>query len=400
MLVVNAAAAVPAVAASHKKPLLVNWEQAVEYHELRQQLEALLKNEKGTYGIFVIDLKTNKSFGINRLEPFHAASTFKLPLNVYLYKKIAEGLVDSQKRLVYQEQHYETGTGSLQYKPVGSTFNVGLLSKYSIVYSDNVAANMLVSYLGMKNIKNYMRAAGGVVVKDDENITSPQDMALYMYEFLEFNKEQPETAQVLMEYLKNTVFNNRIPKLLPDNVPVAHKTGDWPLTGTYNDVGYVQHPDNPYIIAILSKNTAGRDGAFEVIRQISRIVYDYQSRFVAVNLLLNGYPLEASAAPVLKQGVVWVPVREVAEALLAEVHWNDLTGTIYVTKPGTRIEFNIGNDFAIVNDVVMPLGKTVKVINGKTMVPVRFICETLGAGVVWNGADSTVNITGVLRDEQ
>ncbi|MCL0033098.1 class A beta-lactamase-related serine hydrolase [Peptococcaceae bacterium] len=80
-----------------------------------------------------------------------------------------------------------------------------------MVYSDNVATNILISYLGMKSIKKYMREVGGLIVVDNKNLTNPRDMALYMYDFLEFHEKHPEIANVLMQHFKNTIFRNRIP---------------------------------------------------------------------------------------------------------------------------------------------------------------------------------------------
>jgi len=254
-------------------------ETDVEYDKLKDKLDLLLKKEQGTYGISVIDINSGATCAINPLEPFHAASTFKLPLNIYLIEQISLGKVNPKQMLVYKAGHKEGGTGKLQNKAVGSSFNIEMLSKYSIVYSDNVATNMLVSYLGKPNVKNLMRSMGGVVVNDKKNVTCPQDMALYMYQLLELAPKEPELVGKLINYLENTVYNDRIPKLLPQDIKTAHKIGNWPPTVTYSDVGYVQHPTNPYIIAIFSKGTPGVDRAFNVIQRVSRTVYDYQSGF-------------------------------------------------------------------------------------------------------------------------
>lgn len=368
-------------------------ETAVEYSELKSQLGQMLKNQKGTYGVFVIDLNSGKTLGINSQEHFHAASTFKLPMNIYLYKKIAEGSVNPKTMLVYKQAHYEGGTGKLQYKPVGSSFSIDMLSKYSIIYSDNVATNMLLSYLGKVNVKDYMRSMGGVVVENNQNITCPQDMALYMYKLLEFAGKQPLLANQLIDKLENTIYNERIPKLLPRNIKVAHKIGNWPPTGTYNDVGYVQHPENPYIIAVFSKGTSGSAAAYNVIQRVSKAVYDYQSKLVNINLIINGRLLDAGASPVLVNNSVLVPLRIVSEALQAEVKWDGAAKTVNISKPGQEIELKIGEPNASINGVQKTLVMPAKIINNTTMVPLRFISETLGAVVEWDSESKTVKIT-------
>lgn len=363
-----------------------------EYRELRNQLLQILKKEKGTYGIFVIDLKSGKSLGINHLETFHAASTFKLPLNLYLYEKIAEGKVDPNIKLVYRKEHYEDGTGLLKYKPVGSVFSIETLSKYSIVYSDNIATNMLLSYLGRSNVKDYMRSMGGTIVNDNKNITCPRDMALYMLKLLDFTSEHPELGNKIIGYLENTIYNERIPKLLPPNIKIAHKIGNWPPTGTYNDVGYVEHPENPYIIAIFSKNTPDINTAFKVIQKISKVVYNYQSKLVKISLLINGSPLKADVPPILENNSVLVPLRAVSTALGAGVQWDGLNKTITITKPGRKIFLKIDDYSAGLNNTTISLAASPKIIDGRTMVPLRFISEALGAVVNWNNATKTVTV--------
>ncbi|MCL0052851.1 serine hydrolase [Peptococcaceae bacterium] len=377
--------------ANIEKVSLFDQEMAPEYHELAVQLKKVLENEKGTYGIFVIDLKSGRTFGINHLESFHAASTFKLPLNVYLYRQIACGLIDDKKKLLYLKKHYEGGTGILQYKPVGSAYSIAELSKYSIVYSDNVATNILISYLGMKSIKKYMREVGGLIVVDNKNLTNPRDMALYMYDFLEFHEKHPEIANVLMQHFKNTIFRNRIPKLLPENILIVNKTGDWPLTQTYNDVAYINHPVNPYVIAVFSKNTASRDRAYRVISKISKLVYDYQFKLVDVELFINNKPWKPNAPVFLKSSRVWVPVREFSEALCAKVHWRESDGVVCIIKPNVKIEIDIDENLMVLNDEEF-LKIEIEIIDRRAMMPVRTIAQALKAGIVWNSDEKSVNV--------
>lgn len=359
-----------------------------QYVPLQEQLSRLLEKERGTYGIYLLDLKSGQSMGINHQLAFHAASTFKLPLNIYLYEQIAAGKVDPDRKLVYQKIHYEGGTGLLKEKEVGSRYDIETLARYSIVYSDNVATNMLLSYLGQKNVKDFMRAAGGSLVYEDKNITCPRDMALYMKRLLDFAAVHPDEGNRLIGYLKNTVFNERIPRLLPRGVQVAHKIGNWPPTGTYNDVGYIEHPRRPYILAIFSKRTPGAARAYTVISQISKTVYDYQNSLV--NLRLNGRPLATDVPPLLTGGRVLVPVRVVAEALGAKVHWNEEARKVVITRPQAEITLVLGKNTASVNGTPAPLDVSAQIAGGRTLVPLRFVSEALGLAVDWDGATKTV----------
>lgn len=75
----------------------------------------------------------------------------------------------------------------------------------------------------------------------------------------------------MIEDLQNTMWNDRINKLLPKDVKVAHKIGNY--EGVYNDVGIV-FAEEPYVLAVMSEN-ADQSVASDVIAQISKKIYDY-----------------------------------------------------------------------------------------------------------------------------
>ncbi|KUK40951.1 MAG: Beta-lactamase [Clostridia bacterium 62_21] len=363
---------------------------SASYNALLSRLVDVLQNEKGTYGVYLLDLKSGHWLGINHEEPFHAASTFKLPANLYLYEQIAAGRISPQTVLTYRKEHYEAGTGLLQYRPVGSKFTIATLARYSIVYSDNVANNILISYVGKQNVKNYMRNLGGKLVSDTQNVTCPRDMAAYTLHLLKFASEHPEQGNALLDLLENTVFNDRISKPLP--VKVAHKIGNWPPTGTYNDVGYVKHPENPYVIAVFSKYTPGKERACQVIQTISRLVYNYQTKLVHVEILLNGKELKSELPPLLEKGRLLVPVRSVAEVMGAEVCWNGATKTAEVTWAGTTLHLKVGSSVAVVNNREVTLPLPVRFVEGCIFAPLRFIGEAFGGQVRWDSSTRTATV--------
>jgi len=238
---------------------------------LKKNLENYLEGVSGQYGIYYINLTTGEEFGINQEDTYTAASTFKIPLNLYLYKRIKSGSVDPQYLLTYEERDYEEGTGEIRYGNFGKKYSIRELSRLSIEESDNVAANMLLRYLGRENVKDFMRLCGGKVIDNDENVSSPKDMGLYMKQVYDFYKNDDVFGKELMDYFLNTEFSDRIPALLPKEVKVAHKVGN--QIGTINDVGVI-FADTPYVLSILSKD-ANEDEAYDAIAEISKKVYEY-----------------------------------------------------------------------------------------------------------------------------
>lgn len=238
---------------------------------LREQLQSYLKNFPGKYGIYYSNLADDSEFGINQEDKFTAASTIKIPINLYLYEQIKSGTLDAQSKLTYTKADYEEGTGIIQDESFGKEYTLKELSRLSIENSDNIAANMLLRLLDLTKVKDFMKKSGGKIVDNEENITSPKDMGLYMKSVYDFYRNNGTLGNELMGYFTNTEFNDRLPALLPKGVKVAHKIGT--QVGVINDVGIV-FTNTPYVLSVLSDNVS-EDEATSVIANISRIVYQY-----------------------------------------------------------------------------------------------------------------------------
>uniref|UniRef100_UPI000481B308 stalk domain-containing protein n=1 Tax=Desulfovirgula thermocuniculi TaxID=348842 RepID=UPI000481B308 len=105
---------------------------------------------------------------------------------------------------------------------------------------------------------------------------------------------------------------------------------------------------------------------------------------------VDGKELVCDTPPVVEQGRVLVPLRAIFEALGASVEWDGSTQTVTGRKEGTTVRLVIGQGTAYVNERPVSLDVPGKIINGRTMVPLRFIGESLGAEVNWDGTTRTV----------
>lgn len=94
-----------------------------------------------------------------------------------------------------------------------------------------------------------------------------------------------------------------------------------------------------------------------------------------------------------KDSRTMVPVRFVSNELGAAVNWDGLTKTVTIQQGGKTIILVIGNTFAHVNGQRIIFDTAAEIVDGRTMVPLRFISETFGAKVVWDGRLKTVYIT-------
>jgi len=113
----------------------------------------------------------------------------------------------------------------------------------------------------------------------------------------------------------------------------------------------------------------------------------------AISVFVDGSPLTMDVAPLIEQGRTLVPLRAIFEALGATVDWNEATRTVTGKKGATTIKLVVGLESAYVNDKPVTLDVPGRIINGRTLVPLRFVSESLGAGVAWDGAARRVTIS-------
>ena len=114
----------------------------------------------------------------------------------------------------------------------------------------------------------------------------------------------------------------------------------------------------------------------------------------AIKVMFNGRYLTLDVAPVIQSGRTLVPFRVLFEALGASVGWTEATNTVTGAKGTTTVSLVIGSKTATVNGKAVTLDVAPTVISGRTLVPVRFVSENLGAEVSWVSSQNTVVVRG------
>lgn len=112
-----------------------------------------------------------------------------------------------------------------------------------------------------------------------------------------------------------------------------------------------------------------------------------------VSVTIDGDPLSFDVPPTIVEGRTLVPLRAIFEALGAIVDWEGVTRTITATKGQQTIILTIDSKVAFKNQQEIDLDVPATIIEGRTLVPTRFIAESLGAVVDWDGKTRTVKIT-------
>jgi len=116
-----------------------------------------------------------------------------------------------------------------------------------------------------------------------------------------------------------------------------------------------------------------------------------------IKIKLNDKLLEMENKPVIVDGRTLVPLRVIFEALDLEVGWDGETQTITGTRDDLKIELAIGNKSAKKNNETITIDVAPVIFDSRTFVPVRFIAESTGLKVDWDGETRTVLMNSITE---
>ncbi len=108
---------------------------------------------------------------------------------------------------------------------------------------------------------------------------------------------------------------------------------------------------------------------------------------------MGGQSFTMDGAPFVSNGRTLVPVRYLADALGAQTAWDAADQTITITRGGTALDLVIGSTAITTNGTVSQMDAAPVVENGRTYLPARYIAEAFGYTVSWDAAAQTINIT-------
>ncbi len=171
---------------------------------------------------------------------------------------------------------------------------------------------------------------------------------------------------------------------------------------------YVSPAKSPDIVKKLSKsdrlritavicNDAGeqwgkaQDGSFAPLSGLSYSAGQPQ-------VMLNGKALNTSSPVLNRSGRLLVPIRDISEALGAQVSWNESTRTAVIRQGLRTVVLQIGKD-RIYSEDIRSLDVEAQIVNGRTYVPLRALSEMFGAEVSWSSDTQTASITCTIPGE-
>jgi beta-lactamase class A len=154
-----------------------------------------------------------------------------------------------------------------------------------IIISDNMATNILINLLGMDNVNSAIMNLGLPNTKlqrkmmdsqaareGRENLITALDFANILELIYKGENVNKFFSDKMLDILKRQQVRGRLDLYLPEELVIAHKTGD--LDNLEHDGGIVYLPNKEYIICVLTNKTESNKVGREIIGNISKMVYD------------------------------------------------------------------------------------------------------------------------------
>ncbi|WP_326152802.1 stalk domain-containing protein [Schinkia azotoformans] len=117
------------------------------------------------------------------------------------------------------------------------------------------------------------------------------------------------------------------------------------------------------------------------------------SKLTSISVFINGAKQTYEQPPLIENGTTLVPLRGIFESLNATVTYDSKTRVIQSQKEATKVTLTLGSKVATVNGKSETLAVPAKAINGRTLVPLRFVSQALGAVVNWDATNKKITIT-------
>jgi len=111
-----------------------------------------------------------------------------------------------------------------------------------------------------------------------------------------------------------------------------------------------------------------------------------------VKVYYNGNKINFDVAPIIENGRTLVPIGAIFNTMGATAKWDGATKTATAKRGNTEIKLVIGDTTAYVNGQKVTLGVPAKIVNGRTLVPLGFVSKAFGCTAVWGSDDKIVGI--------
>lgn len=297
--------------------------------ELEQTIAGIIGKTDAEFGVYLRHVESGATLSVNGRDLYPLASVVKVPILVAALAQVDEGSISLTERIELRQEAKVLPSGVLVTLEPGLQPTFHDLLMLMIIISDNTATDMVLERIGLPNVEARLTtlALDEIAVKlsiadlfratfepldvslpvaerrrlrsgqktnwdslaaqrtTANNVASPRGMGILFEHLLAGKLLSPRSTEVALEILMSQQLNDRIPRFLPDDAVVAHKTGTF--LNTRDDAGIIYLPDGNHLVlstfALLRRDlleedaTVRRpyiDGVDAAMGRIARAAYD------------------------------------------------------------------------------------------------------------------------------
>lgn len=264
----------------------------------RPEIEARVRAHRGVAGVAVIDLASGSRFGIRENEVFPSASLVKIPIMIDIFARVEEGAMSMDEPLTFLDIDRTDGSGVLRHLTAPKEVTVWDATFLMISVSDNAATDLLLAKLSPRSINERIQSLGfgstrlflpavnagpGESPTPNESgayglgTTTPSEIAEMLALIYEGEVVSEAASRSMMEILGFQLYEEGLPRYIPDASRVAHKTGSTPTSR--NDCGVVLAPQRDFVLCVMTKDNVDQswgleNEAYVLMGELGAIVYD------------------------------------------------------------------------------------------------------------------------------
>lgn len=247
---------------------------------LKDVVEEAMHGSKGDYAIVIIDLVNGDTYAIQEEKTYGSASLYKLWVMATAFDQIKKGKLGEKetlhKAISDLNNEFDISSDSAEQQDGEIALTVSQALHQMITISHNYAALLLSDRIGLTNVSTFLKKNGFLHSSIGQPPrTTASDIATFYTKLYRGEIVSKEASEKMLDLLKKQQLNDRIPKYLPKDVAVAHKTGE--LDYFKHDAGIVFTKNREYVIVVLSESEFPQAAA-ERMAQLSKAVYAYFER--------------------------------------------------------------------------------------------------------------------------
>lgn len=236
-----------------------------QFDQLKKSVENFVKDYSGFVSVYIKDLNNGQTVLINENKKVPAASIIKIPIMSTIYYLNEIGKLSLEEELVYKKKHRCSGSGKIKFLPYHTKFKLKDLVKLMITESDNIATNIITERVGLVTLNHIFKETFGLKAtnmnryimdlklrdKGIENYTTAKEIGLMLENIYRGKLVSRNASLEMLKILMKQKATDRIPKYLPKEIVVAHKTGL--MRDSCHDAGIVFTNKGNFVIVVLTQ---------------------------------------------------------------------------------------------------------------------------------------------------